>query len=196
MPLIGVLFHVGLPAARRTDCPVRSGSGQHEAATSGARLERSWKIELVANRVIRQAKAADYECIISVTNQWWDRDVSPGLPRLFLDHFWNTSLVVEEAAAVTGFLIGFHSPSEAETAYVHYIAVSPSARRSGVGRQLYGTFFDQARQARRRVVRAITSASNTDSIAFHRAIGFTVSDPLPDYNGPGRPAVKFELPLI
>jgi ribosomal protein S18 acetylase RimI-like enzyme len=143
--------------------------------------------------MIRQADPADYERIISVTNAWWNRDVSTGLPRLFLDHFWTTSLVAEEAATITGFLIGFHSPSEPDAAYVHYVATSPAVRRSGLARALYGQFFNHAQDEGRRVVRAVTSASNSDSIAFHQALGFAVGEPIPDYNGPGRPAVKFEL---
>lgn len=137
----------------------------------------------------------DYERIISATSAWWDRDVSAGLPRLFLDHFWTTSLVAENGQGVTGFLIGFHSPGEADTAYVHYVATSPAVRRSGLARHLYDQFFDDARNAGRSVVRAITSASNGSSIAFHRAMGFTVSEPIPDYNGPGRSAVEFEMVL-
>jgi ribosomal protein S18 acetylase RimI-like enzyme len=152
-------------------------------------------MEHVAPNLIRPAEPMDYERIISVTNVWWNRDVAAGLPRLFLDHFWTTSLVAESPVGVTGFLVGFHSPSEADTAYVHYVATSPTVRRSGLARHLYDQFFDDARHAGRSVVRAITSASNTGSIAFHRAMGFTVSEPIPDYNGPGRPAVKFELML-
>lgn len=149
----------------------------------------------MAGSTIRQAHPEDYEGIVSVTREWWNRDVSAGLPRLFLDHFWTTSLVAHQAETITGFLIGFHSPSEGHTAYVHYVATSSAVRRSGLARQLYEQFFNHAREEGRTVVRAITSASNSDSIAFHQAIGFTVSEPIPDYNGPDRPAVKFELVL-
>ena len=49
----------------------------------------------------------------------------------------------------------------------------------------------------RTVVKAITSPQNGPSIAFHRAMGFTVSDPIKDYDGPAVDRVVFvrEIPL-
>ena len=44
-------------------------------------------------------------------------------------------------------------------------------------------------------MRAITSPGNHGSIRFHSALGFTVSGPVRDYNGPGRDMVTFELNL-
>ena len=43
---------------------------------------------------------SDYDQIINVVDEWWGRDVGSGLPRLFLDHFWATSLIAEEARAM------------------------------------------------------------------------------------------------
>jgi hypothetical protein len=44
----------------------------------------------------------------------------------------------------------------------------------------------------RTVVRAVTSPVNARSIAFHTALGFTVSEPTPGYDGPGDVKVRFE----
>ncbi|MEU1392729.1 MULTISPECIES: hypothetical protein [unclassified Nonomuraea] len=44
-------------------------------------------------------------------------------------------------------------------------------------------------------VRAITSPANSASVAFHAAMGFTVTGPVPDYDGPGVDRVVFELRL-
>jgi hypothetical protein len=45
------------------------------------------------------------------------------------------------------------------------------------------------------VVRAITAAKNAQSIAFHTAMGFTVSPPIPNYDGDSAAKVLFERRL-
>src|SRR6185369_13159513 len=67
--------------------------------------------------VIRPARAADYDPIAAVVDDWWGRPVLPGLPRLFLEHFHRTSLVAEEDGALVGFLVGLLSPSRPDEAY-------------------------------------------------------------------------------
>ena len=42
---------------------------------------------------------------------------------------------------------------------------------------------------------AITTPVNAGSAAFHRAMGFTVTGPVDDYNGPGRAMLVFERDL-
>jgi ribosomal protein S18 acetylase RimI-like enzyme len=142
--------------------------------------------------VIRPARAADYDAIAAVVDDWWGRPILPALPRLFLDHFHGTSLVAEEDEALAGFLVGLLSPSQPDEAYIHFVGVRPDARGGGLARTLYDRFFDLAREDNRRVVRAVTAPANQKSIAFHRRLGFTVDGPIPDYNGPGRELVAFE----
>jgi ribosomal protein S18 acetylase RimI-like enzyme len=142
--------------------------------------------------VIRPARAADYDPIAAVVDDWWGRPVLPGLPRLFLEHFHRTSLVAEEDGALVGFLVGLLSPSRPDEAYVHFVGVRPDARSGGLARALYDRFFALAREHDRRVVRAVTSPVNQASIAFHQRLGFTVSGPITGYNGPGRDLVAFE----
>ena len=45
------------------------------------------------------------------------------------------------------------------------------------------------------VVRAVTAPVNETSIAFHRRIGFAVSDPVPGHDGPGQDRVVFRIDL-
>lgn len=125
-------------------------------------------------------------------DDWWGRPVGGMLPRLFLDHFHRTSLVAEREEDLVGFLVGFPSPSQTEVAYIHFAGVAPEQRRSGLARDLYRRFIDIARAEGRSVVRAITSPLNERSIAFHRALGFTVTGPHADYEGPGVDRMVFE----
>lgn len=141
---------------------------------------------------MRLARPADYDAIAAVVDDWWGRPVLPSLPRLFLDHFHRTSLVVEGPHGLSAFLVGFVSPSEPDEAYVHFVGVHPGARNSGLAAALYERFFQIAREHDRQVVKAVTSPVNRASILFHQRLGFTVGGPVPGYNGPGRELVTFE----
>jgi ribosomal protein S18 acetylase RimI-like enzyme len=149
---------------------------------------------------VRAAAASDYERIVAVADDWWGRPVRQVLPRLFLDHFHATSLVAEagqglEDRALAGFCVGFMSPSVPDAAYIHFVGVDPRLRGRGLARVLYSRFFGLAAADGRRVVRAITSPGNRGSIAFHTAMGFTATGPIPDYDGPSVDRVLFERRL-
>jgi predicted GNAT superfamily acetyltransferase len=117
------------------------------------------------------------------------------LPRLFLDHFHRTSFVAERDGDLVGFLIGFYSPSATDQAYVHFIGVDPAVRGAGLARRLYERFFADATRSGCRLVHAITSPVNTGSVAFHRAMAFVVTGPVPDYDGPTVDRIVFERRL-
>lgn len=140
---------------------------------------------------IRQANASDYGRVIQHVDAWWGgREVASLLPRLFFIHFEGTSFVADrEDGSLAGFLIGFLSQTEPETAYVHFIGVAPAERGSGLGRELYERFFAAAREHGRTLVRCVTSPENTASLAFHEALGFTVSETIEDYDGRGESRV-------
>jgi ribosomal protein S18 acetylase RimI-like enzyme len=149
---------------------------------------------------LRTATAADYAPIIAVVDEWWGRSIRPALPRVFLDHFHATSTIAEIPTAentseLAGFLIGFLSPSKPDAAYIHFVGVHPSLRGKGLARTLYDRFFALAGANGRPLVSAITAPQNAGSIAFHGAMGFTVSPPIPDYDGEGSPKVLFERRL-
>jgi hypothetical protein len=59
----------------------------------------------------RPARPEDYDAIAAVVNRWWGRPVLAALPRLFLDHFHNSSLVVDGPDGPMAFLIGILSPA-------------------------------------------------------------------------------------
>jgi ribosomal protein S18 acetylase RimI-like enzyme len=144
---------------------------------------------------LRTATAGDFDPIIAVVDDWWGRPIGRALPRVFLDHFHATSTIAEADGALAGFLIGFLSPSQPDAAYIHFVGVDPTWRGCGLARVLYERFFAVASADNRQVVRAITAAKNAQSIAFHTAMGFTVSPPIPNYDGDSAPKVLFERRL-
>ncbi len=116
--------------------------------------------------------------------------MAPVLPQLFFIHFEGTSFVAEdEDDDLTAFLCGFLSQTNSEEAYIHFVGVSPEHRGEGIGRTLYERFFDEIRDQGRSVVRCVTSPSDTESVAFHEALGFEVDRVAKDYDGPGEDRV-------
>ena len=144
---------------------------------------------------IRAATSADYDRVIAVLDDWWGgRQMRPMLPRLFFDHFGETSLVVEDDGRLEAFLVGFLSPARPDEAYIHFVGVRPGCRRSGLARALYERFFELARAGGRTSVRCVTSPANEGSVAFHRRLGFD-AEHVTAYDGPGADRVVFEKRL-
>ncbi len=143
----------------------------------------------------RLAEPEDYDAIAAVADRWWGRPILGSLPRLFLDHFYRSSLVIDGAEGPVAFLIGFLSPSRPEQAYIHFVGVEPQVRSQGLARILYEEFFALAKAAGRTIVSAVTSPGNEGSVRFHEALGFTVTGPVASYNGPGRDRIVFTRPL-
>jgi predicted GNAT superfamily acetyltransferase len=150
---------------------------------------------------IRPLRPSDFAPVIAVIDEWWGgRTMAPMLPRLFFDHFTDTSFAADRDGALAGFLVGFVSQSQPGTAYIHFVGVDPGERGHGVGRRLYGTFFDAVRARGCTRVRAVTSPVNTGSVAFHRRMGFRLEpgdvqvhgNPVTaGYDGPGQDRVRF-----
>jgi predicted GNAT superfamily acetyltransferase len=141
---------------------------------------------------VRAADPADYDRIVAVVDDWWGRSVEHALPRLFLDHFHATSFVAEADADLAGFLVGFLSPSLPDAAYIHFVGVNPRFRGNGLARLLYERFFQLATAGGRSVVKAVTAPVNSASIAFHTALGFSVTGPVQGYDGPSDVKMVFE----
>jgi ribosomal protein S18 acetylase RimI-like enzyme len=144
---------------------------------------------------IRAARPDDYDALAAVVDEWWGRPVLGSLPRMFLELFHTTSLVVDGKHEPDAFLVGILSPSDPGRAYIHFVGVAPQARQRGLGRQLYEAFFELARSGGRSSVLAVTSPANKGSVAFHQTMGFTVTGPVVDYHGPGRDLMVFERTL-
>jgi GNAT superfamily N-acetyltransferase len=150
---------------------------------------------------IRQLSTADYSSVMSVINQWWGgRQMADMLPRLFFEHFTDTSFAAEHDRQLAGFLAGFISQSRPGEAYIHFVGVDPAQRGRGLGRLLYEAFFTAAKARGCVLVRAVTSPVNRGSVSFHQRMGFQLEpgdaqvDGIPvssGYDGPGGDRVRF-----
>lgn len=93
---------------------------------------------------------------------------------------------MRDKTKIRGYLFGFISQTE-PAAYVHLVAIDPGARRQGIARKLYDHFIELGRKRGCTKLKAITTVSNKDSIAFHTSLGMKmVGQP----NADGLPIVK------
>jgi hypothetical protein len=57
---------------------------------------------------IRPLRPSDFAPVIAVIDEWWGgRAMARMLPRLFFDHFTDTSFAADRDGALAGFLVGF-----------------------------------------------------------------------------------------
>jgi ribosomal protein S18 acetylase RimI-like enzyme len=152
----------------------------------------------------RSAGPRDAAAIAAAIDAWWARHLRHFVHPLFLEHFGDTCLVVEDGGQLVAFLVGMLSQRHPGSAYVHFMGVHPDYRRLGLGRELYVRFFALAGERGATVIEAETGAFNAQSIAFHGRLGFTfedgddVVDGVPitrDVHGTGDDVVLFSLRL-
>jgi GNAT superfamily N-acetyltransferase len=90
----------------------------------------------------------------------------------FLVHeFGDTAFVVRSDGEVIAYLFGFVATAE-PVGYIHLVGVRSAHQGTGLGRSLYEHFADVARERGCTHLRAVTAPFNTDSQAFHAALGF------------------------
>lgn len=166
--------------------------------TEGARRDVGERLQF------RTAGPRDAAAIAAAIDAWWARHLRHFVHPLFLEHFGDTCLVVEDGGELVAFLVGMLSQRHPGSAYVHFMGVHPDYRRLGLGRELYERFFVLAAERGATVIEAETGAFNAQSIAFHGRLGFTfedgddVVDGVPitrDVHGTGDDVVLFSLRL-
>ena len=142
---------------------------------------------------------ADFDQILREIVDFWGDERTLFLHHpMFINEFGNSAFVFKEGEKVIAYLFGFIAQT-GPVGYVHAIGVRRSHQRKGLGRRLYEHFTEFARKHGCKELKAITSPTNKDSIAFHRSIGMELSgepneEGIPmvrDYSGPGVDRVVF-----
>jgi L-amino acid N-acyltransferase YncA len=145
----------------------------------------------------------DFDQILSDLTDFWGNDRTSHFHHpIFLYEFGNTAYVIKEGDKVIAYLFGFLSQTAA-IGYVHLIGVRHSHKRRGLGRGLYDHFIAYAVSQGCREVKAITTPTNAESIAFHKNLGMTLNGSeiessvpiVQDYSGPGQHRVIFSKQL-
>ena len=157
--------------------------------------------------LIRNAREADFmDCVFIARRAWPEFRERESIYHLFCKFFNNTCFICECGGKIEAFLLGFRSQVDASQAYIHLVAVDPSAQRQGLANALYQKFFATVSTMGAKQVRLIVNPDNAVSLAFHKKLGFQADlhgDTVQvdgvlavrDYNGPGLHMVPFSRPL-
>jgi ribosomal protein S18 acetylase RimI-like enzyme len=129
---------------------------------------------------------SDMATVLAELDRFWGgRDMRFLHQKVFVQEFGDTCLTARGPdGRVAGYLIGFPAPHR--LGYIHAVAVRDEARGTGCGEALYRTFAEAVAAQGADRLKAITSVTNTGSVAFHRRLGFHVRQ-VEDYDGPGIP---------
>jgi GNAT superfamily N-acetyltransferase len=142
---------------------------------------------------------ADYEQILRDIVAFWGSERTLHLHQpMFLHEFGNSAFVIREGSIVAAYLFGFISQTE-PVGYVHVIGVRDTYQRRGLGHRLYERFIAFAKAHGCTAVKAITTPTNRQSIAFHLRLGMEMigtpnAEGIPvveNYSGPGQLRVVF-----
>ncbi len=150
---------------------------------------------------VERATKADFDAIVTDIVDFWgsDRTLHLHHPSLIYE-FGDTAFVIRKEGRVIAYLFGYFSQTE-PVAYVHLIAVRRGFQGRGLGSRLYAHFIALARAHGCTRLKAITTPTNTASLAFHRRLGMipegnSTGDDIPvvpDYAGPGKDRVVLRM---
>lgn len=141
---------------------------------------------------MKRLTVADLGAVLEQHDRFWDgRDLRALHHPMFVREFGDTALAIGDAE-VLAYLLGFRAPTGA--GYIHVVATRADTRHRGLARELYTAFADRMRASGATGLKAITTPQNSDSIAFHRRLGFT-DQVVADYSGPGADRVVMTAPL-
>lgn len=143
----------------------------------------------------------EYDEIVKDIVDFWgsDRTLHSHHPYLIYE-FGDTAFVIKEQGQVIAYLFGFYSQTDS-LAYVHLLGVREKYQRHGLGLLLYQNFIDIAKSKGMTKIKAITTATNAKSIAFHKnRVGMTLLgqpneegvNVVRDYSGANKHRVVFE----
>ena len=122
---------------------------------------------------LRTVTIPDLRVILDELNDFWQegRDMGFLHQALYVHEFGDTSVLAERDGHILGYLLGFIAP--AGYGYIHAVGVRADARGGGVGRLMYERFAALAGERGAHSLKAITGPENSDSRAFHAAVGFS-----------------------
>jgi ribosomal protein S18 acetylase RimI-like enzyme len=134
------------------------------------------------------------EIMASLSAFWGDRDVAHLHHPTAIEEFGGSAFVIHDSKErVAAYLFGM-IVSEKHLGYVHVVAVRSDQRNHGHGRKLYDAFSELAAARGCTRIKAITTPTNTGSIAFHQSLDMDAHE-VADYAGPGKSRLVFSREL-
>lgn len=149
---------------------------------------------------IENCTTSDYHQILADISNFWGSDRTLNIHHpMFIYEFGNSAYVIKINDRVIAYLFGFISQTS-PTGYVHLIGVRNDYQNKGLGSALYKHFISYAKEKGCNKVKAMTTPTNSLSIAFHKKIGMKLlgnknangMEVISDYSGQGQDRVVFE----
>lgn len=142
---------------------------------------------------VRAAEESDLDDILHVERSCFSSPYPPTYLELYLKLRVGIFLVAEVDGEVVGYsLVAFRGVD----AFLLSIAVLPSKRNRGIGRALLSESIAKARAKGTRSMRLEVAKDNSPAINLYRSLGFREVGEIPDYYGPGIPALSVRLDLF
>jgi ribosomal protein S18 acetylase RimI-like enzyme len=123
---------------------------------------------------------------------WGGRDMRQVHSAQWFHQFGQWGRLARDAGRIVGYQLGVVTADG--VGYVQAIAVLPAYRRAGLAARLWRDFAAQAAAAGATRLAAVTTPTNTVSVAFHTGLGMAAEE-IPDYAGPGQPRILFSAPV-
>jgi ribosomal-protein-alanine N-acetyltransferase len=101
----------------------------------------------------------------------------------------NTFLLAWAGDSLLGYIVGY---VEDDHGYIVSLAVDPSARRQGIGRQLMETVITRLIENGARRIGLHVRQDNVAAIALYESFGFLTGETISEYYEDGSPAIYME----
>jgi ribosomal-protein-alanine N-acetyltransferase len=138
---------------------------------------------------LRDFAVSDFDEIVALDRECFETGIAYSNREMgrFLSFATRVAVVAERESRICGFCIGYRAPGR--TAHIITLDVRAGDRRAGVGRALLEETIARLVGAGASETALEVDAGNASAIAFYERLGFRRAATIPDYYGPGRPAL-------
>ena len=139
---------------------------------------------------LRDYERGDFAEIVALDRECFEPGIAYSNREMsrFLTFATRIAIVAQRDGRIDGFCIGYLAPGR--TAHIITLDVRAGQRRTGIGRALLeGTIARLARAGAAETFLEV-DVTNQNAIAFYERLGFQRRGEIPDYYGPGRPALE------
>ena len=140
--------------------------------------------------VLREYRTGDFEALVALDRSCFEPGIaySAAEMRRYLSLETREAIVAESEGEIVGFCLGYRAPHD--TGRIITLDVRSDRRRSGLGRELLTSTILRLAAAGARETVLEVDERNQGAIAFYEELGFRPRGRIPNYYGPGRPALK------
>jgi [ribosomal protein S18]-alanine N-acetyltransferase len=140
--------------------------------------------------VLRDYRDGDFEGLVVLDRSCFEPGIAYSAAEMqrYLSLATREAIVAESEGEIVGFCLGYRAPHD--IGRIITLDVRSDRRRSGLGRQLLTSTILRLASAGARETVLEVDERNQGAIAFYEELGFRPRGRIPNYYGPGRPALK------